>query len=79
VYRAGSAELMDLGCVPDDLRYAYKAKLANIHQHTIETEIASIDALHIIDVLSQLQMELKIYRPRSSVVVIGNAHACCFK
>jgi hypothetical protein len=60
VCRAGSPERMDLGCVPENLRQAYQAKLSLIHERSIQTEIATIDTLHIIDVLSQLQLELRI-------------------
>ena len=64
VCRAGSPERMNVCCVPDDLREKYKAKLATIHIQDIETEIAEIDTVHIINVLSQLQMELQIIDAR---------------
>ena len=51
---------MDLGCVPENLRPEYQAKLSLMHERSIHTEIATIDTLHIIDVLSQLQLELRI-------------------
>jgi hypothetical protein len=60
VCRTGSSERMDLSCVPEDLRTEYQAKLSSIHEHTIETQIADIDTAQIIDVLSQLQLELRI-------------------
>jgi len=60
VCRAGSPERMDLGCVPENLRPEYQAKLSLMHERSIHTEIATIDTLHIIDVLSQLQLELRI-------------------
>ncbi len=45
--------------MPDSIRHLYADKLGGLHQRTLELEVASIDPVHIVNVLSNLEIEMR--------------------
>lgn len=61
VCRAGSSEHMDIASVPPSVRPSYVAKLSGLHQRTIEQDMTNIDPMHISNILSELEVEMRLY------------------
>jgi len=61
VCRAGCSEHMDIASVPSSVRPLYVAKLSGLHQRTIEQEMSNIDPMHISNVLSEIEVEMRLY------------------
>ena len=61
VCRAGCSEHMDIASVPSSVRHLYVSKLSGLHQRTIEEEMTTIDPMHISNVLSELEVEMRLY------------------
>jgi hypothetical protein len=61
VCRAGSAVPMDILSVPHSVRHLYADKLSGLHQRTLELEVSSIDPVHIVNVLSNLELEMRVF------------------
>jgi hypothetical protein len=62
VCRSGASDYMDIASVPLSIRSMYLAKLSGLQQRTIEEEITTnIDPIHIFNVLSDLEVEMRLY------------------
>lgn len=61
VCRTGSAVPMDILSVPLSIRHLYANKLSGLHQRTIENEVESIDPMHIVNVLENLEVEMRVF------------------
>jgi hypothetical protein len=61
VCRAGCSEHMHIDSVPSSVRPMYVAKLHGLQKRSIEYEVSSIEPGHISNVLSELELEMRIF------------------
>jgi len=77
VCRAGSSQKMNIECVPLDVRDSYLTKLSSLQQRTMQEDIIDMLPEHISNVLSELELEMRIFTvsPQDPTVLIHNATA----
>ena len=61
VCRAGSSCKMDIACVPLCVRDSYVAKLSTLQQRTVQEDVINMQPEHIANVLSELELEMRIF------------------
>lgn len=66
VCRQGCLEQMHLLSVPLSVRHLYEAKVQALVQNTLHDEIASVDPMQIASVLSDLEVEMRIFPPSAN-------------
>lgn len=68
VCRTGYTEQMDLACVPLSIRPAFAAKIATSRQAQLQEQIASFPPLPTVDVLSDIELEMRLLTGSGSTV-----------
>ena len=74
VCRKGSQERMQLQSVPASVRDVYAAKVQASHQNSAQEDVVAIHPLQIHSILSQLEVEMRIFAP-SATELPWSAHS----
>ena len=75
VCRTGHTELMDLASVPLSIRPAFAAKIETSRQAQLQDHLASLPPLPTVEVLSDIELEMRLLTGSGSTVLIGMKRA----